>query len=551
VVADVPYIRPSAGRRSGRLGKRGFARGRYVALALLLVVVAAVVVAGVFLATAKASLGSDSSALAKVAMPLGGGTIEHVDAITGAQNQPLPLQVRGDQLWPTRQVPVGQRVTVDVTIKRPGWISWLTGSTETLHLTLTAPAASLRTHYITVRGSGPLRLYFKSPIQKWASGATSTSLTPHTLGAATSAVTVARTSNAGTVFVSAAPRIWERAHPSAVSWFPAGGGATAVSNPAPGTTIQPGTAITLTFSKPVSKALGGHMPPVNPATQGTWHQLNAHSIIFRPEGYGYGLGAKVQVALPGGVHLVGGTSGGGANGGTWKVPGGSTVRLQQMLSLLGYLPFNFRYDGSGVGLTPQDQLDAAIHPPAGHFDWRYGNVPSPLRSMWAPGSYGELTKGAIMSFENDHGMIADGVPGPQVWKALITAVVNRQVSHFGYTFVDVNKATQSLDLWHSGKTVLTTPVNTGIAATPTASGTFAVFEHLTVTTMSGTNADGSHYSDPGIPWVSYFNGGDALHGFVRASYGFPQSDGCVEMPISTAGRVYPYTPIGTIVNVYG
>ena len=37
--------------------------------------------------------------------------------------------------------------------------------------------------------------------------------------------------------------------------------------------------------------------------------------------------------------------------------------------------------------------------------------------------------------------------------------------------------------------------------------------------MSGTNPDGSHYSDPGVPWVSYFNGGDALHGFLRASYG--------------------------------
>ena len=76
-----------------------------------------------------------------------------------------------------------------------------------------------------------------------------------------------------------------------------------------------------------------------------------------------------------------------------------------------------------------------------------------------------------------------------------------------------------------------------------------MFEHIPSGTMSGTNPDGSHYSDPGIPWISYFNGGDALHGFVRASYGFPQSDGCVEMPITTAGRVYPYTPIGTIVNV--
>jgi lipoprotein-anchoring transpeptidase ErfK/SrfK len=67
--------------------------------------------------------------------------------------------------------------------------------------------------------------------------------------------------------------------------------------------------------------------------------------------------------------------------------------------------------------------------------------------------------------------------------------------------------------------------------------------------MTGTNPDGSHYSDPGIPWVSYFNGGDALHGFVRAHYGFPQSDGCVEMPPANAAVVYPLTPIGTLVTV--
>ena len=96
---------------------------------------------------------------------------------------------------------------------------------------------------------------------------------------------------------------------------------------------------------------------------------------------------------------------------------------------------------------------------------------------------------------------------------------------------------------------MTAPVNTGIAGAPTASGTFPVFEHVPVTTMSGTNPDGSTYSDPGIQWVSYFNGGDALHAFSRAQYGFPQSLGCVEMDTSDAGHVYPYTPIGTLVNV--
>jgi lipoprotein-anchoring transpeptidase ErfK/SrfK len=128
-------------------------------------------------------------------------------------------------------------------------------------------------------------------------------------------------------------------------------------------------------------------------------------------------------------------------------------------------------------------------------------------------------------------------------------VITGKRSSFGYTYVSVSIASQRLTLWHSGHEVMTTAVNTGIASAPTATGTYPVFEHLPVTTMSGTNPDGSHYSDPGIQFVSYFNGGDALHAFTRAQYGFPQSLGCVEMALGPAGQVYPYTPIGTLVTV--
>jgi len=103
--------------------------------------------------------------------------------------------------------------------------------------------------------------------------------------------------------------------------------------------------------------------------------------------------------------------------------------------------------------------------------------------------------------------------------------------------------------WHDGHQILTTAVNTGIASAPTATGTYPVYEHIRVGTMSGNNPDGSHYSDPGIQFISYFNGGDALHAFTRAQYGSPQSLGCVEMALGPAGQVWPYTPIGTLVHV--
>ena len=123
-----------------------------------------------------------------------------------------------------------------------------------------------------------------------------------------------------------------------------------------------------------------------------------------------------------------------------------------------------------------------------------------------------------------------------MWRALIHAEIADQQTTAGYTYVMVSEGSQSLALWHDGSIRLTTPVNTGIASAPTELGTFAVYEHIASGTMSGTNPDGSHYEDPGVPWISYFNGGDALHGFERAQYGFPQSLGCVEMPPATAGR---------------
>jgi lipoprotein-anchoring transpeptidase ErfK/SrfK len=94
-------------------------------------------------------------------------------------------------------------------------------------------------------------------------------------------------------------------------------------------------------------------------------------------------------------------------------------------------------------------------------------------------------------------------------------------------------------------------VNTGAPGADTTDGTYQVFEHVPASDMSGTNITGSTYTDKTVPWASYFNHGDALHGFVRAKYGFPQSNGCVEMPITTAGKVWPYTPVGTLVTVSG
>jgi peptidoglycan hydrolase-like protein with peptidoglycan-binding domain len=519
-----------------------------VLIGTVIVVLVAVVAAGALALTATPSISTDTAGLAQLDLPFGTGTLKTLSVVGGREQRLLSVRLHDGRIWPSQRLGVHERVTIVAVTKRPGWISWLAGSTQTVRATFLTPATRLRSHYLTVPRHRPLMLSFTKPVALFESGGVG-HLHRSVLSAPRSHIALTTDAGAGSMWVAAAPRTWEAPKAVLIDWFPAGAAASAIANPAPGTKLTPDSTITLTFSKPVTQVLDGHLPPLAPDTEGSWRTVNAHTIAFVPQGYGYGLGATVSVALPAGVQLVGASDHGSDATASWKVPPGSTTRLQQLLASLGYLPLNFTTSTS-VPSTVAGQEAAAVAPPTGTFGWRYSNVPPLLKSMWQPGTSGVMTRGAVMAFENNMGMTADGVPGPQVWKALIGAVLKGQKSTFGYTFVHVSEGSpESINVWHSGRTAVTGPVNTGIAAAPTATGTFAVFEHALSVTMSGTNPDGSHYSDPGVPYVSYFNGGDALHGFIRASYGSPQSLGCVEMPYSEASRVYPYTPIGTLVNV--
>ena len=156
-----------------------------------------------------------------------------------------------------------------------------------------------------------------------------------------------------------------------------------------------------------------------------------------------------------------------------------------------------------------------------------------------------------MAFEADHGLPSDGVVGAQVWETLLQTVARHKAVKHDYDYLDVSMALpETLRVWRNGRVVYSTAVNTGIASRPTAAGTFPVYARYLSTTMSGTNPDGTKYNDPGVPYVAYFNGGDAVHGFIRGSYGWPQSLGCVELPYSAASVVFNFDPIGTLVGVH-
>jgi peptidoglycan hydrolase-like protein with peptidoglycan-binding domain len=358
---------------------------------------------------------------------------------------------------------------------------------------------------------------------------------------------------------------------------------TAVS-PAPGTSDAAfDTSVTVDFSQPL--ATDSPLPTLSPAPPGSWVRTAPAALRFVPDG-NFTPFTTVQLSVPGGPGGVRSSSGQALSNTLRKkfvIEGGSELRLQQLLAELDYLPLKFVPDVSApLPPTTVPALPAVIHQPAqfasataataiplpavysepsdpakiplravaGSFAWRFGNVPASLSALWTTGQPNVIVRGAIMAFESTHGLVTDGFAGPKVWSALLQAVALRQVSTLPYDYVMVlQKLPESATVWRDGQYIFKTLVNTGIPEASTAAGTYPVYARYVVTTMTGKNPNGTPYSDPGIPWVSYFNGGDALHGFIRASYGFPQSLGCVEMTYANAKTMWPLTPLGTLVSV--
>jgi hypothetical protein len=374
----------------------------------------------------------------------------------------------------------------------------------------------------------------------------------------------------GALEVAAAAWPWERpaAQPSTVDWMvaPQDGVPVAAADPVPGAADAAlGRPITLTFDEPVAKALGGVRPRISPATAGTWTEPNADTLVFTPQNPGFGPGTAVTVTFGHPVTVVGGSSGVSAvvaASGSYHftISQVSVLRLQQILAQLRYLPLNFT-PAPGVRSPTTLAGEAATlgRPLKGSFSWRWQSTPAALRAQWQPGAPTVMVKGALMAFmaatqsSSYSGYTADADNVNQLvdatWKSLLSAAATNQVDPEPYSYVHVSETLpETLTLWENGRTALTTPANTGIPGEATALGTYPIYVRYSFNYMTGFNPDGSHYDDP-VYWINYFNGGDALHGFVRASYGFPQSLGCVELPIPTAHVAFNHLAIGDLVTV--
>lgn len=299
--------------------------------------------------------------------------------------------------------------------------------------------------------------------------------------------------------------------------------------------------VTVTFNEPLPAT--APLPRLSPAIAGTW-QREGDNAVFTAQ-TGFPARTRVTVTEPG----ADGTLRSGYKS-TFTTAAYSTLRLQQLLAQLGYLPMSWQ-PALGAAVPPGSaaaQLAAAYQPPPGTFTWQRG-YPKQLYSFWKQGSDNLLDKGAITGFEADHKLTPNGVASPAVWAALLRAGANGDRDTHGYSYAIASQSSpERLTIWHNGHYAFSSLANTGISIDPTPVGTFPVYLKLPFQVMQGTNPGGSHYADP-VQWVSYFSGGSAVHYIPRGSYGYPQSLGCVELPYSAAERAYPMLPYGTLVTV--
>jgi len=224
-------------------------------------------------------------------------------------------------------------------------------------------------------------------------------------------------------------------------------------------------------------------------------------------------------------------------------------------------------------------------------------VPAALQNAvdrYAWNSQNPFIRGAIIQFERVSGILGQrSVSYGRLHRSVVNALFSKGAKPDPWTWewVYVTKADgteqpELLHIWEYGKGwIWHTRVNTGVLGS-TPEGTWPIYQRLPKTTMRGVfpvpiswgayramegqqvpqwagsslmqpavGTVNGHpvrwqpYNDPGILWVNYFDDGRGIHYYPRASYGFPQSAGCVEEPYKAAPVTYRLLHYGVPVTV--
>jgi peptidoglycan hydrolase-like protein with peptidoglycan-binding domain len=231
------------------------------------------------------------------------------------------------------------------------------------------------------------------------------------------------------------------------------------TNPVANATDVPSSAaLTVDLSAPL--ASGSALPVLTPPVPGTWSAVSTTELQFQSASP-LVPGQHETLTMPGGPNGMLSDQGqrlAATDTVSFTVAPGSTLRLQQLLAQLGYLPVDFT--PATQPTSPQQEAD----PQQGTFAWRWPNLPASLTSLWSAGTANVITQGAVMQFEAQNGLATDGVAGPEVWTALLKAASTGTADPQPYDYVLVSKTLpENVTVYKDGAPVYNTPASRGSA----------------------------------------------------------------------------------------
>ena len=118
-------------------------------------------------------------------------------------------------------------------------------------------------------------------------------------------------------------------------------------------------------------------------------------------------------------------------------------------------------------------------------------------------------------------------------------------------WIEVNLYEQTLAVYEDRELVFATLIASGKAPLFTYPGIFTIEEKLDLTGMRWLAGEDISYNLQSVPWTMYFDEDRAFHGaYWRASLGYPQSHGCVNLSVGDSHWLYNWADLGEHVYVF-
>lgn len=120
-------------------------------------------------------------------------------------------------------------------------------------------------------------------------------------------------------------------------------------------------------------------------------------------------------------------------------------------------------------------------------------------------------------------------------------------------YIVIDRSAQKLYAYNGEALFMEQTISTGIELTPTPRGTFAVYKKTPSRYMQGPlpGISDKYYDLPGVPWNLYFTQqGAVIHGaYWHDKFGQRWSNGCVNLPVEAARKLYEWADVGILVTV--